>query len=153
VIGVGGVGHMSLQFAKLAGAEVTALDVSEANLKLARELGADEVVHPEGLEKLLGSKRFDVVMVHAPSQDAVDLAQKIVKRAGTILMGVKGNIHVRFPEEHKILSSVIGSRQDMRETLRIASAGKVRVKYTVYKLSEAENVLIKLKKGKSWEEQ
>ncbi|GBC75423.1 Alcohol dehydrogenase [archaeon HR06] len=147
VIGVGGVGHMSLQFAKLAGAEVTAIDVNEETLKMAEELGADNVLLAREVEEHV-SRRFDVVMVHAPSQKAVEQAQKIVKRAGTILMAVKGNMNISFPEEHKIISSVIGSRQDMRETLKIASTRKIKVKYTIYKLSEAEQVLIKLKQGK-----
>ncbi len=148
VIGVGGVGHMSLQFAKLSGADVTAIDISEANLKLARELGADQTLNPvEVKDYVLERGKFDVVMVHAPSQKAVEQAQSIVKRAGTILMAVRGNVWVNFAEEHRIISSVIGSRQDMRETLKIASKGKVRVKYTTYKLSEAEKVLMMLKKG------
>lgn len=148
VIGVGGVGHMSLQFAKLAGAEVTAVDISEANLKIAHELGAEYTFFSDEVgSHVLERGKFDVVMVHAPSQKAVELAQNIVKRAGTILMAVKGNVNVKFPEEHKIISSVIGSRQDMRETLKIASTRKIKVKYTAYKLSEAEQVLIKLKKG------
>ncbi|MBC7092330.1 MAG: alcohol dehydrogenase catalytic domain-containing protein, partial [Nitrososphaeria archaeon] len=149
VIGIGGVGHMSLQFAKLAGAEVTAIDVNEETLRMAEELGADNVLLASQVEEhVLRSGKFDVVMVHAPSQKAVEQAQKIVKRAGTILMAVKGNMNISFPEEHKIISSVIGSRQDMRETLKIASTRKIKVKYTTYKLSEAEQVLIRLKQGK-----
>ena len=63
-------------------------------------------------------------------------------------MSVLGNVMVTFPEEHQIVGSVIGSRQDMNETLKIASRGKVKVDWTSYKLSEAEDVLLKLKQGK-----
>jgi propanol-preferring alcohol dehydrogenase len=148
VIGVGGVGHMSLQFAKLAGAETAAIDRSNAQLSMARELGADHILLSEQVEDFVKEKgKFDIVMVHAPSQKAVDQATKIVKRGGTILMAVLGQVNIMFPEEIKIVPSVIGSRQDMKETLKIASTKKIKVKYTSYKLSEAEQVLTKLKKG------
>lgn len=148
IIGVGGVGHMSLQFARLAGAEIVAVDRAEAQLSLARELGAEHALLSEEVEDFVKNNgKFDVVMVHAPSQKAVDQATRIVKRGGTILMAVLGRVEVIFPEEVKIVPSVIGSRQDMKETLKIASTGKIKVKYVTYKLNEAEQVLTKLKKG------
>ncbi len=148
IIGIGGVGHMSLQFAKLAGAETTAVDRAEPQLSLARELGAEHALLSEQVEDFVREKgKFDVVMVHAPSQKAVEQASRIVKRGGTILMAVLGQVEVIFPEEIEIIPSVIGSRQDMKDTLRIAATGKIKVKYTAYKLNEAEQVLTKLKKG------
>jgi propanol-preferring alcohol dehydrogenase len=148
IIGIGGVGHMSLQFARLSGAEIAAVDRSEAQLSLARELGAEHVLLSEQVEDFVRENgKFDIVMVHAPSQKAVDQAARIVKRGGTILMAVLGQVEVIFPDEIKIIPSVIGSRQDMKETLKIASTGKIKVKYTTYKLNEAEQVLMQLKKG------
>jgi propanol-preferring alcohol dehydrogenase len=139
---------MSLQFANLAGAETAAVDRAEAQLSLARELGAEHALLSEQVEDFVRKEgKFDVVMVHAPSQKAVDQATRIVKRGGTILMAVLGQVEVIFPEEIEIIPSVIGSRQDMKDTLRIASTGKIKVKYTTYKLNEAEQVLTKLKKG------
>lgn len=146
VIGIGGVGHMALQFAKLAGADVTAVDRFKGQLELALELGAENAVLSTEFEKLEG--KFDVVMVHAPSQQAVDQAMKAVKRGGTILMAVFGNISVNFPEEHTIKGSVIGSRMDMIETLNLASKGKVKVKWQAFNLAEANDVLLRLKQGK-----
>jgi propanol-preferring alcohol dehydrogenase len=149
VIGIGGVGHMSLQFVKLAGAETIAVDTSEEKLRLAQDIGADHAVNAVELESfIVKSGRPDVVMVHAPSQRAVDQAIRIVKRGGVVLMGVLGNTSVLFPEEYSVVGSVIGTRQDMNEVLRLASIGKVRPDWSVYNLSEAEDVLIKLKQGK-----
>jgi len=62
-------------------------------------------------------------------------------------MGILGDIRIIFPGEYSVISSVIGSRQDMKETLKIASMGKVKVKWTPYKLNEASDVLLKLKQG------
>jgi len=108
IVGVGGVGHMSLQFAKLAGAEVIAIDKYEGKLKLAYELGADKVL----LSNEALNERVDVVMIHAPSKEAIDLSFRILKRGGVALMAVLGNINFRFAEEHSVIGSVIGKRYD-----------------------------------------
>ncbi len=140
---------MTLQFAKLAGAETIAVDTSEEKLRLAQDIGADHAMDASELEDfIVKTGRADVVMVHAPSQRAVDQAFRVVKRGGTVLMGVLGNVSISFPEERSIIGSVIGTRLDMNETLKLASMGRVRVDFNVYRLSEAEDVLIKLKQGK-----
>ncbi len=149
VIGIGGVGHMTLQFAKLAGAQTIAVDTSEDKLKLAQEIGADYALLPADLEAYVAKYgRPDVVFVHAPAQKAVEQALRIIKRGGTVVMGVCGSAPVLFPEEYSVLGSVIGTRMDMIETLKLASMGKVKVDWAVYKLSEAQDVLVKLKQGK-----
>lgn len=149
IIGIGGVGHMTLQFAKLAGASTVAIDTTEDKLKLAEGIGADETLTVGQVDEYVGKTgRFDAVFVHAPSQKAVDQAVRIVKRGGTILMGVFGNAAINFPDEPSVIGSVIGTRQDMIETLKLASEGKVKVDWTAYPLSDAEGVLLKLKQGK-----
>jgi propanol-preferring alcohol dehydrogenase len=148
VIGIGGVGHMSLQFAKLAGAETIAVDTSEDKLKLAQEIGADHTVNATEFDDFAAKSRPDVILVHAPSSKAVAQAFRLIKRGGTILMGVCGDAPILFPEEHTIIESVIGTRQEMNEVLRLASLGWVHVDWTRYSLSEALDVLIKLKQGK-----
>lgn len=148
VIGIGGVGHMTLQFAKLAGAETIAVDTSEAKLKLATDIGANHALIASELEAFINKTgRPDVVMVHAPSKKAVEQALHIVKRGGTVMMGVFGSTSISFPEENSVVGSFIGTRQEMNEVLRLASMGKVSVDWTGYRLSEAEDVLVKLKQG------
>jgi propanol-preferring alcohol dehydrogenase len=149
IIGVGGVGHMSLQFAKLGGAETIAVDTSEVKLKLAKDIGADHALTPMDLDNyILNTGRPEVVMVHAPSQKAVEQAVRIVKRGGIVLMGILGNAPISFPEEYSVIGSFIGTRREMSETLKLASKGKVKVDYNSYRLNDAEDVLIKLKQGK-----
>ena len=148
VMGVGGVGHMSLQFAKLAGAEVIAVDRSPSALNLARELGANYMISPAELDgHLAKSGKPDVILVHAPAQAAIDQAFRSIKKGGTVLMAVLGNVSVVFPQEYTIQTSVIGTRSDMLETLKIASAGKVKVISKSYPLSEASTILERLKRG------
>ena len=149
VIGIGGVGHMTLQFAKLAGAETIAVDKDESKLELAQDIGADRVFTAETVEEEVAKNgKLDAVFVHAPSQKAVEQALRIVKRGGVVLMGIIGDAHVIFPDEYSVIGSVIGTRHDMQQVLKIAARGKLKVDCACYRLSEAEDVLMKLKQGK-----
>ncbi len=149
IIGIGGVGTMTLQFAKLAGATTIAVDRDEPKLQLAHNKGADYTFTPDKLEDFIQKTgKPDVVFVHAPSQKAIDQAPRIIKRGGTIVRGVFGNTYIAFPEEYSVIGSIIGTRYEVDETLKLASMGKVKTEYTVFKLSEAEDVLLKLKQGK-----
>ncbi len=149
VIGIGGVGYMSLQFAKLAGAETVAVDKDVSKLELAQHMGADLAFTADKLEEYVAKTgKLDAVLVHAPSQRAVDQAIRIVKRGGVVLLGVLGQAQIVFADEYSVIGSVIGTRNDVNQTLKIASMGKVKVDWTPYKLSEAEDVLLKLKQGK-----
>jgi propanol-preferring alcohol dehydrogenase len=148
IFGIGGVGHLSVQIAKLAGAEVIAVDTGEKQLELARELGADHTARPEELDNLLMKiGRPDVVALHVPSQKALDQACKVVKRGGTILQCVLGTPSVSFAEEVSVITSVVGTRSDMNGVLKLANQGKIKVKSNGCKLSDANEALLKLKRG------
>jgi len=147
VIGIGGVGHFSVQFAKLKGAHVTAVDVSKAQLGLAREMGADEAVLSSEAERFAKSNRPTKVIMHTPAPAAIGLATRVVKNMGTILMAVFGDVPVGFGGEVSIVTSMAGSKKDLREMLNLASQGKVRVKAKGYPLGEGIDVLKKLKAG------
>jgi propanol-preferring alcohol dehydrogenase len=148
IFGIGGVGHLTLQFAKMAGAEVIAVDTGQAQLDLARELGANHAARPNELDTLLSKTgRPDVVAIHVPSQEAIDQAYTIVKRGGTILQCVFGKAPINFAEEPTIVTSLIGTRSDMNEVINLASKGKIKVKSRGCSLSDANDAMLKLKKG------
>ncbi|MGA3405974.1 MAG: alcohol dehydrogenase catalytic domain-containing protein [Candidatus Bathyarchaeia archaeon] len=148
IFGIGGVGHLSLQFAKMTGAEVIAVDAGDGQLAMAKELGADYVARPEELDNLLSKiGRPEVVAIHVPVQKAIDQAYKVVKRGGTILHAVLGTPLVNFTEEPTIITSVIGTRQEMLEVVQLAIKGKIKVKSKAANLSEANDILLKMKKG------
>ena len=116
---------------------------------MARELGADYVASPSELDSVLvETGKPHVVIVHAPVQSAVDQAVKVVKRGGTILLAVFGTPRLDFNEEYTVVTSVIGTRNDVNEMLQIAASGKIKVRQTAYPLSEANHVLLKLKSGR-----
>jgi len=145
VMGIGGVGHLSLQFAKLAGAEVIAVDPSQSAMKLALELGADVALSPTELDEYLAKHGApDTIFLHTPAQPAIDQAFRSIKTGGIVLMAVMGNLSVVFPREYTVVASVIGTRSDMLDTLKIAATGKVKVKSKSFPLSEASEVLTRL---------
>ncbi len=151
VFGVGGVGHLAVQFAKLEGMEVTAVSRNVDHLNLAEECGADRVISAsEGYnaKNLGGSELVEASIIFAPSDDAISQALKLTKRGGIIVVGVRGNIRdFTFGKEHIVKGSVIGTRADMQNVLRIAAEDKLNVKTQAYSLNDANAVLLKLKRN------
>ncbi|MGA2663887.1 MAG: alcohol dehydrogenase catalytic domain-containing protein [Nitrososphaerales archaeon] len=147
VIGIGGVGHFSVQFAKLRGARVTAVDLSKAQLELASELGADAVALSSEVEEFVRSERPSKVIVHTPAPAAIELATKVVKSRGTILMAVFGQVPVGFGGEVSIVTSMAGTKSDLGRMMELVSQGRVKVRATGYPLREGADVLRRLKAG------
>ena len=150
VFGIGGVGHVAVQFARMTGATVVAISRSQKNLDLAMKMGADRVIIQDDnlVPEMKKMGYVDSAIVFAPSQDAIDRAQRITKPGGTVVLGVTGNVNnLMFFMEKTIKSSAIGTRLDMEEVLRIAALGKVRISTQTYPLMQAPEVLRKLKDG------
>ncbi|HEX7031666.1 MAG TPA: alcohol dehydrogenase catalytic domain-containing protein [Nitrososphaera sp.] len=154
IFGIGGVGHLAMQLAKMQGARVIAVSRAKKHLDLSKKLGADNVIayqdsQAEFLKKLKKEEGLlDTAIVFAPSNRAIDSAIKSVKKGGTVVMGVLGSI-TDFPsfEEKIIKGSVIGTRKDMMDLVRLASSSGLKVVIETYKLEEANEVLAKLKKS------
>ena len=153
ILGIGGVGHMAVQFARLAGAEVTAASRGERHLEVARELGASATARLGGTPAEMAKSvtdaaggQLDAAVVLAPSDDAAEAAIKSVRRGGTIVVATVGSLRgfVAF-EEKTIRGTLIGSRRDMADVVRIASEGRLRVVSEAYPLEEANEVLRRLK--------
>lgn len=151
VFGIGGVGHMILQFARMYGAEVVAVSRGEKHLKVAEELGASLVIDSskeDPVEELKKIGGVDSSIVFAPSSAVVEQAIKATKLNGTIVVGVWSTLgEFPFPDEKRIVGTAIGSRQVMREVLQLASAGKIRSVIDEFKLEDANDVLNMLKQG------
>jgi propanol-preferring alcohol dehydrogenase len=149
IFGVGGVGQIALQIAKLWGAKVVAVSRSKNHLRMASELGAYSVISPEEEDVVKYFKNINYAnssIVFAPSDRAIDQAVKVVKPGGTVVLAVSGSIkEFFFYEEKTIKAIVIGTRQDMREVLKIAEDGGIRIIVEKYRLEDANEVLKKLK--------
>jgi len=155
IFGVGGVGHIAIQIAKLSHARVIAISRSKSHLKLGESVGADS-----SIELLDDSKQFlqnlkkeegllDNAIIFAPSDKAINSAIKSVKKGGIIVICVFGKIpEFHFYEEKIVKGSVIGSREDMRELVKIAEESDLKVISKAFPLKEANQVLAGLKNSK-----
>ena len=152
VFGMGGVGHMVVQFAKLTGADVITVARGKRHRELALELGsaraldASENEEPGAILKREGG--VDAAIVFAPSGTAFEQAIAAVKNGGILVNGAaKAPVSIPFDEEKQIVGSVIGTRHDMRAVLDIAAAGKVKVIAEKFPLEGATTALKRLKRG------
>jgi propanol-preferring alcohol dehydrogenase len=158
VSGVGGLGHVAVQYARAMGLHVLAVDVTEEKLALARSLGADVAVNgraPDVVEDVL--KQTDGgahgVLVTAVSTAAFGQALRMVRRRGTVsLVGLPAG---EFPtpifdvvlKRITIRGSIVGTRKDLAEALAFAAEGKVKAHIHRAALAEVNDVFAALKAG------
>ncbi len=156
VFGVGGLGHLAVQVAREAGAAVVALDVGPAKLDLARSLGAVETIDardPEAGEQLHAGGGPHVALVTAPSKPAYDLAIRTLRRRGTLaVVGLPKEDLTFFADdlavgEFRIVGSAVGTRQETRELLALAAAGRVRCHVETSRLDDVNVVFDRLRAG------
>ncbi len=149
VFGLGGVGHMAVQFARLAGAEVTAVARGRDHLEVARELGAEHVVDASQVDPATQlAETMDAAVIFAPSDTVAQQALASVKRGGTVVLGVIASFGtISFAEGKTIIESMLGSRAQMNEVLALAAAGRVRTVVDAFPLADAESVLDRLAVG------
>ena len=154
IFGIGGVGHLAIQIAKMQGARVIAISRAKKHTDLSKKLGADNVfVYQDSQGQLLKNLKkeeglLDSAIVFAPSDKVIDTAIRSVKKGGTVVLGVLGNI-ANFPtfEEKIVKGSVIGTRRDMADLVRLANETGLKVVIETHRLTEANEVLAKLKKS------
>lgn len=154
IFGIGGVGHLAIQLAKMQGSRVVALSRAKKHLDLSKKLGADNaIVYRDSHEKFLKNLKreeglLDSAIVFAPSDKVIDTAIRSVKKGGIIVLGVLGNV-VNFPtfEEKTVKGSVIGTRKDMADLVKLAGSSGLKVIVETRRLSEANEVLARLKKS------
>ncbi|MCY4252701.1 MAG: alcohol dehydrogenase catalytic domain-containing protein [Thaumarchaeota archaeon] len=153
VFGVGGVGHMAVQFARRDGLEVTAVSRSAGHLGVASRLGADRTVQYDGADAAAAEAAsrgaLDAAMVFAPAGEVTGAALKSVKRGGTVVVATVGGIpdFLAF-EEKTVRGTLIGSRADMAEVVRIAHEDGLEVVHETFPLEGANEALRRLKESR-----
>jgi alcohol dehydrogenase, propanol-preferring len=137
VFGVGGLGHMAIQYARIAGAEVVAVDVDDTKLEMARKLGASHLVNAKTqdpiafIQKLGGAHQ---AIVTAASPEPCRQAYDSLRRNGTlVLVGLPADNHLDLPIFQTVLNgitvkgSIVGTRQDLREVFDLHARGLTTV--------------------------
>ena len=137
VFGVGGLGHLAIQYAAIAGGRVVAVDVLDDKLEMARELGAEFTVNatredPVAAIKALGGA--DQAIALAVSPLAFEQAYGTLRRGGTLVfVALPADNEVKLPIFETVLNgitivgSIVGTRADLREVFELQAAGKTRV--------------------------
>jgi propanol-preferring alcohol dehydrogenase len=128
IFGIGGVGHLAIQIAKIYDVTMLAASRTRKHLDLSNKLGADNVIVYEDLDeqflKNLTDEQglLDSAIVFAPSDRVINTAIRSVKKGGIVVLGVRGNV-ANFPtfEEKIVKGSVIGTRRDMADLIKMAS--------------------------------
>jgi len=152
VVGIGGLGHLAVQYAKAAGFETVAVSHSPDKDKLIRELGADEIVRDgKGLAAGGGA---DIVL--ATSNSSASMADSIAGLRPDGRLVVMGADHNPLPVSPVDLISrriqVIGSTQNgteyLYEALDYVAKGKVKVIAETYKLADARKAYDRVAEGK-----
>lgn len=158
VCGVGGLGHLAVEYAKAMGLHVAAIDVSADKLDLAKRLGADLTVNASEEEDAARIVRKATggchgVLVTAAAMPAYDMGMGMVRTGGTLVMIAIPNGELRVPivpavsRGLTIRGSSVGNRQDLREALDFAAAGLVKPEVAVKPLEAANETLDALRKG------
>jgi len=159
ISGAGGLGHLAIQYAKVMGLQVCAVDIDDSKLALAAKLGADLVVnakHPDALEavKKGTSGGAHGVLITAPSLSAFKQGVGMTRKRGTcVLVGLPpGDFPVPLFDVVAncitIRGSFVGNREDMAETLAFAAEGKVKADIELQQLSDINNIFQRLEQGK-----
>jgi len=152
IFGIGGVGHMAVEFAKLENCEIIAISRNQKHLDIAKRLGASDVMRYSSdqnmfLEELKNKHGLlDAAIVFAPADQVTDTAIKSIKKGGLVVIGTVGKIpsFLAF-EEKTIRGTLIGSRKDMEDVIRIADENNLEVVSEVFPLEQANEALQKLK--------
>ncbi len=136
VVGIGGLGHLALQYAKIFGSTTIAVDVEDEKLQLAKDLGADHVIDGRGDQQgeLAALGGVDVAVVTVPSPAAMKAAHASMNPNGRlILVGLPADNRFELPVFETVLKgisvigSLVGTRQDLTETFDLHAQGRTKV--------------------------
>jgi alcohol dehydrogenase, propanol-preferring len=98
IFGIGGVGHLAIQIAKIYGVRVLATSRTRKHIDLSKKVGADNaIVYQDSDEQFLKNLTeeeglLDSAIVFAPSDRVIDVAIRSVKKAGIVVLGVRGKV-------------------------------------------------------------
>jgi len=147
VFGVGGLGHLALQYARIAGGFTIGVDIEDAKLAMATELGADHVVNArtadpaQAIQDLGGA---DVAVALAASPASFDQAYRSLRRGGRLvcvaLPADNGALTVPVFDTvingKSVIGSIVGTRNDLADVFALHAAGRTRVIAVERKLDE-----------------
>jgi alcohol dehydrogenase, propanol-preferring len=157
ISGIGGLGHVAIQYARAMGLHVAAVDLGPEKMALARKLGAEIAVDAKTqdpateIQKQIGGAQG--VLVTAVSTIAFKQAIGMLRRGGTCVLN--GLPPGEFPisifdvvlNRYTIRGSIVGTRIDLEEALTFAADGKIKATIETQPLESINDVFKRLKSG------
>jgi len=146
IFGIGGLGHLALQYAQIFGGETIAVDVTDEKLALAKQLGATHLVNAATTDPVTAIETLggaDVAVVLAANPRVLEQAHASLRRGGRLVL-------VSLPKDNamslpifqtvlkgiRVIGSIVGTRADLAEVFRLHSAGRTKVLYETRKLDD-----------------
>lgn len=159
VLGIGGLGHMAIQILRaVSSAQIIALDVDDAKLARARELGADLTLRsdPSAREKIrdhLRGRAVDVVFDFVGVQASIDLGRKLVRADGDFnIVGLGGGTmpyaQGKIAWGARVSTPFYGSIAELREVIALAQRGRIHAHVTRFPIERAAEAYQLLHDGK-----
>jgi propanol-preferring alcohol dehydrogenase len=157
ISGIGGLGHVAVQYAKAMGLHVAAVDVADDKLALARALGAEVAINAATSDAAVEIQRTiggaHAVLITAVSVKAFQQALGMLRRGGTCVLN--GLPPGEFPtpifdvvlKRLTIRGSIVGTRKDLQEALQFAAENKVRATIEMQPLDAINDVFDRLRRG------
>jgi len=148
ISGVGGLGHLAVQYAKAMGLHVAAVDSDDAKLQLATRLGAEMV---QEMQRALGGAHG--VLVTAVSRSAFAQALGMLHKRGTMsIVGLPPGdfalpIFDLVLNAKTVRGSIVGTRKDLQEALQFAGEGKVHTVCSEDRLDNVNAVFDRMRQG------
>jgi len=163
IVGVGGLGHLAIQFAHALGCEVTALSSTPAKEEEAREFGADHFLlsaDPAAMRR--AEFGFDLLLCTAPAgNDWANLVMVLSKNGRLVLPAFApidlplGAVSGSGPavdfvvHQVSITGSFLGSRSDMREMLAFAQTHGIAPRVELMPMSEVNEAMLRVRENRA----
>ncbi len=157
VFGIGGLGHLAIQYARIAGATVAAVDVLDSKLDVAKNVGATYMVNAanqdpaEAIQALGGA---DAAIVLAANPKACEQAFASLRRNGTlVLVGLPADNFMQLPifetvvKGIKVVGSFVGTRVDLAETFELHADGYTKIVRESSRLDDVNEAMARVLGG------
>jgi alcohol dehydrogenase, propanol-preferring len=161
VFGIGGLGHLALQYGKISGASLVAVSRSDDRLAMAKELGADYTVNSserdpvEEIQKLGGA---DVAISVAATPKVFEQAYWSLRRGGTLVfVGLPAENYVQLPIFETVLNgitirgSIVGTNVELKEVYELHADGRTKVRRESRPLDEVNECFAEVLEGRTRE--
>nr|QKY15194.1 zinc-containing alcohol dehydrogenase family protein (ADH) [Polytomella parva]CBY84994.1 zinc-containing alcohol dehydrogenase family protein [Polytomella sp. Pringsheim 198.80] len=157
IMGVGGLGHLAIQFARAMGCNVTAIDIHDDKAAEAKSLGAQNFVNYKDViaGKVADVEKVDLIINAAAARVDHGKLIGLLKTDGKLVqIGIPGgNATITLPlqdivfGQRALCGTIVGGRKDMTDMLDFAALHNIKPMIELFPLSKVNEAMEKMKKG------